>query len=96
MVQSSNLTLSFSLESSIEEKLKRESTTDVVTIVVSHCENFYSHWPFYLKFDWSLVFILLSIWPFASQASYLIMFAYISMAMGDTPCLSSFYISSKV
>ena len=29
-------------------------------------------------------------------ASYLVMFAYISMALGDTPCLSSFYISSKV
>ncbi|CAL5321544.1 unnamed protein product [Camellia sinensis] len=36
MVQSSNLTLSFSSESSIEEELKRESTADVVTILVSH------------------------------------------------------------
>ncbi|KDO68335.1 hypothetical protein CISIN_1g0404352mg, partial [Citrus sinensis] len=35
MVQSSNLTLSFSSESSLEEELKRESTADVVTIVVS-------------------------------------------------------------
>lgn len=35
MVQSSNLTLSFSSESSIEEELKRESTADVLTIVVS-------------------------------------------------------------
>ncbi|KAH9654815.1 SSD domain-containing protein [Citrus sinensis] len=34
MVQSSNLTLSFSSESSLEEELKRESTADVVTIVV--------------------------------------------------------------
>lgn len=34
MVQSSNLTLSFSSESSIEEELKRESTADVITIVV--------------------------------------------------------------
>lgn len=36
MVQSSNLTLAFSSESSIEEELKRESTADVVTILVSH------------------------------------------------------------
>lgn len=34
MVQSSNLTLSFSAESSIEEELKRESTADVITILV--------------------------------------------------------------
>ena len=35
MVQSQNLTLSFSSESSIEEELKRESTADVITILVS-------------------------------------------------------------
>lgn len=35
MVQSGNLTLSFSSESSIEEELKRESTADVITILVS-------------------------------------------------------------
>lgn len=35
IVQSSNLTLSFSSESSIEEELKRESTADVITILVS-------------------------------------------------------------
>ncbi|XP_027329526.1 NPC intracellular cholesterol transporter 1 isoform X3 [Abrus precatorius] len=63
MVQSSNLTLSFSSESSIEEELKRESTADVITILVS----------------------------------YIVMFAYISMTLGDTPShLSSFYLSSKV
>ncbi|XP_038721590.1 NPC intracellular cholesterol transporter 1-like isoform X2 [Tripterygium wilfordii] len=62
MVQSSNLTLSFSSESSIEEELKRESTADVVTIAIS----------------------------------YLVMFAYISVTLGDAPRLSSFYISSKV
>ncbi|KAJ7967073.1 Niemann-Pick C1 protein-like [Quillaja saponaria] len=62
MVQSSNLTLSFSAESSIEEELKRESTADVMTILVS----------------------------------YLVMFAYISVTLGDTSHLSSFYISSKV
>ncbi|XP_031382221.1 NPC intracellular cholesterol transporter 1 [Punica granatum] len=62
LVQSNNLTLSFSSESSIEEELKRESTADVVTIVVS----------------------------------YLVMFAYISVTLGDTPRLSTFYISSKV
>ncbi|XP_020240541.1 NPC intracellular cholesterol transporter 1 isoform X2 [Cajanus cajan] len=63
MVQSRNLTLSFSTESSIEEELKRESTADVITILVS----------------------------------YIVMFAYISVTLGDTPphpC--SFYLSSKV
>ncbi|KAJ4715848.1 Niemann-Pick C1 protein-like [Melia azedarach] len=62
MIESSNLTLSFSAESSIEEELKRESTADVITIA----------------------------------ASYLVMFAYISVALGDAPRLSTFYISSKV
>lgn len=62
MVQSKNLTVSFSSESSIEEELKRESTADAITIVIS----------------------------------YLVMFAYISLTLGDTPRLSSFYISSKV
>ncbi|KAK3425056.1 hypothetical protein EUGRSUZ_F01780 [Eucalyptus grandis] len=62
MVQSKNLTLSFSSESSIEEELKRESTADAITILIS----------------------------------YLVMFAYISLTLGDTPRLSSFYISSKV
>ncbi|XAR73057.1 hypothetical protein NMG60_11019915 [Bertholletia excelsa] len=62
MVQSSNLTLSFSSESSIEEELKRESTADVITILIS----------------------------------YLVMFAYISVTLGDAPNLSTFYISSKV
>ncbi|KAK2392749.1 NPC intracellular cholesterol transporter [Trifolium repens] len=62
MAQSKNLTLAFSSESSIEEELKRESTADVITILVS----------------------------------YLVMFAYISLTLGDTPQPSSFYISSKV
>ncbi|CAI8600204.1 unnamed protein product [Vicia faba] len=62
MAQSKNLTLAFSSECSIEEELKRESTADVITILVS----------------------------------YLVMFAYISLTLGDTPQLSSFYISSKV
>ncbi|GAY49261.1 hypothetical protein CUMW_117840 [Citrus unshiu] len=62
MVQSKKLTLAFSSESSIEEELKRESTADAITIVIS----------------------------------YLVMFAYISLTLGDTPHLSSFYISSKV
>ncbi|KAM5551825.1 hypothetical protein ABKV19_026603 [Rosa sericea] len=61
MVQSKNLTLSFSSESSIEEELKRESTADAITILIS----------------------------------YLVMFAYISLTLGDSPRLSSFYISSK-
>ncbi|KAJ6953196.1 NPC intracellular cholesterol transporter 1-like isoform X2 [Populus alba x Populus x berolinensis] len=47
---------------SIEEELKRESTADVITILIS----------------------------------YLVMFAYISLTLGDTPHLSSFYISSKL
>ncbi|KAK3010810.1 hypothetical protein RJ639_011494, partial [Escallonia herrerae] len=62
MVQSSNLTLSFSSESSIEEELKRESTADITTILIS----------------------------------YLVMFAYISVTLGDSSNLSTFYISSKV
>ncbi|XP_027356659.1 NPC intracellular cholesterol transporter 1-like isoform X2 [Abrus precatorius] len=62
MVQSRNLTLAFSSESSIEEELKRESTADAITILVS----------------------------------YLVMFAYISLTLGDTLHPSSFYISSKV
>ncbi|EOY15280.1 Patched family protein isoform 17 [Theobroma cacao] len=62
MVQSKNLTFSFSSESSIEEELKRESTADVITILIS----------------------------------YLVMFAYISLTLGDTPRLPSFYITSKV
>ncbi|PWA80102.1 patched family protein [Artemisia annua] len=62
MVQSKNLTLSYSSESSIEEELKRESTADAITILIS----------------------------------YLVMFAYISLALGDTPRFTSFYISSKV
>lgn len=35
VVQLKNLTLSFSSESSIEEELKRESTADAITILVS-------------------------------------------------------------
>ncbi|KAK9271226.1 hypothetical protein L1049_026816 [Liquidambar formosana] len=62
MVQSKNVTLSFSSESSIEEELKRESTADAITILIS----------------------------------YLVMFAYISLTLGDTPRLSSIYISSKI
>ncbi|PIA46753.1 hypothetical protein AQUCO_01500358v1 [Aquilegia coerulea] len=62
MAQSHNLTLSFSSESSIQEELKRESTADVITILIS----------------------------------YIVMFAYISLTLGDAPHISSFYISSKV
>ncbi|KAE8731431.1 Hedgehog receptor, putative isoform 2 [Hibiscus syriacus] len=62
MIQYKKLTFSFSSESSIEEELKRESTADVITILIS----------------------------------YLVMFAYISLTLGDTPRLTSFYISSKV
>ncbi|KOM51724.1 hypothetical protein LR48_Vigan09g038300 [Vigna angularis] len=62
MVQSRNLTLAFSSESSVEEELKRESTADAITILVS----------------------------------YLVMFAYISLTLGDTLQPSFFYISSKV
>lgn len=35
MVQSRNLTLAFSSESSVEEELKRESTADAITILVT-------------------------------------------------------------
>lgn len=40
-----------------------------------------------------LVYICSLFWL---QISYLVMFAYISLTLGDTPRLSSFYISSKV
>eukprot|EP00257_Ricinus_communis_P008945 XP_002527152.2 NPC intracellular cholesterol transporter 1 isoform X1 [Ricinus communis] len=40
MVQSSNLTLAYSSESSIEEELKRESTADVLTVLVSYAVMF--------------------------------------------------------
>ncbi|KAG6783580.1 hypothetical protein POTOM_009236 [Populus tomentosa] len=85
MVQSKNLTLSFSSESSIEEELKRESTADVITILVS----------FFLGNDKDPGFgdNRMSI---QARISYLVMFAYISFTLGDTPHLSSFYISSKV
>ncbi|CAD5196507.1 unnamed protein product [Musa acuminata subsp. malaccensis] len=62
MVQSQNLSLSFSSESSIQEELKRESTADVITIIVS----------------------------------YLVMFAYISIMLGDRGHLSTFFVSSKL
>ncbi|KAL8514331.1 hypothetical protein ACS0TY_013446 [Phlomoides rotata] len=62
LVQSKNLTLAFSSESSVEEELKRESTADAITILIS----------------------------------YLVMFAYISLTLGDAPRFSSYYISSKV
>ncbi|XP_057974422.1 uncharacterized protein LOC131162209 isoform X2 [Malania oleifera] len=62
LVQSQNLTLSFSSESSIEEELKRESTADAITILIS----------------------------------YLVMFAYISLTLGDMNRVSFFYISSKI
>ncbi|CAI9112476.1 OLC1v1012932C1 [Oldenlandia corymbosa var. corymbosa] len=62
MVRSNNLTLSFSSEVSIEEELKRESTADVITILVS----------------------------------YLVMFVYISLTLGDASSNSKLYVSSKV
>ncbi|KAG6508389.1 hypothetical protein ZIOFF_033763 [Zingiber officinale] len=62
MVQAQNLTLAFSSESSIQEELKRESTADVITILVS----------------------------------YLVMFAYISITLGEKHQLSSIFVSSKV
>ncbi|WOL10757.1 Niemann-Pick C1 protein-like [Canna indica] len=62
LVQSQNLTLSFSSESSIQEELKRESTADAITILVS----------------------------------YLVMFGYISMTLGERHHLSSILVSSKV
>ncbi|KAJ8450788.1 hypothetical protein Cgig2_032413 [Carnegiea gigantea] len=62
MVQSSNLTISFSSESSIEDELKRESNADVITISIS----------------------------------YLVMFAYVSLTLGDRAHLSSLFVSSKV
>lgn len=104
MVRARNLTLSFSSESSIEEELKRESTADAITIVVSHFSDndkidylivygfsFY-HFTFVLSYICYLSFFYHNIF----QISYLVMFGYISLTLGDTPRLSSFYISSKV
>ncbi|EPS73141.1 hypothetical protein M569_01615, partial [Genlisea aurea] len=61
LVRSGNLTVTFSTESSIEDELKRESTADVITILIS----------------------------------YVVMFAYISLTLGNAR-LSSLFISSKV
>lgn len=106
MVASKNLTLSYSSESSIEEELKRESTADAITILVRACFLFlcvFDLCPSRGKFWWcfslmdlisceSTWFIFLLIF----QISYLVMSAYISLALGDTPRFTSFYISSKV
>ncbi|KAH7388448.1 hypothetical protein KP509_16G076200 [Ceratopteris richardii] len=63
MATSHNLTIAFSSESSVQAELKRESTADIVTIMVS----------------------------------YLVMFAYISISLGDyTPSLAPIYVTSKV
>jgi len=63
MAESHNLTLAFSAESSIQEELKRESTADIITILIS----------------------------------YIVMFAYISVTLGDiSPHVSPVYVSSKV
>ncbi|GLJ40089.1 hypothetical protein SUGI_0820940 [Cryptomeria japonica] len=63
MVALHNLTLAFSAESSIQEELKRESTADIITILIS----------------------------------YIVMFAYISLTLGDiSPHISPLYVSSKV
>ena len=63
MAKLHNLTLAFSAESSVQEELKRESTADVVTILIS----------------------------------YIVMFAYISVTLGDiSPHFSPLYVSSKV
>lgn len=63
MAAASQLTLSYSSESSIEAELKRESTADVLTIAIS----------------------------------YLVMFIYISITLGDyIPSVAPFYVTSKV
>ena len=89
MVKSKGLTLSFSSESSIEEELKRESTADVITIAVS---SLASNLVFCVWFLICLCTCSVSL----LQISYLVMFAYISLTLGDTPRLNSFYITSKV
>ncbi|XP_078448414.1 uncharacterized protein LOC144716987 isoform X2 [Wolffia australiana] len=62
MVKMRNLSISFSSESSVQEELKRESTADVITIMIS----------------------------------YIVMFTYISFALGGVPHSFSIFISSKV
>lgn len=104
MVKSKGLSLSFSSESSIEEELKRESTADVITIAVSFLVFLPSR--FYVL-SWCHLLLLLCLVPNMSlisclsltpllQISYLVMFAYISLALGGAPRLNSFYITSKV
>lgn len=98
MARERNLTLSFSSESSIEDELKRESTADAITILVTTPSSVWNFnlSPIYLGpflcslFNW--LFFCISLF----QISYLVMFAYISLTLGDTPRLSTFYISSKV
>jgi len=54
MVQSRNLTLAFSSESSVEEELKRESTADAITILVILCFLLLTHaCPKYLNFSFA-------------------------------------------
>lgn len=129
MAQSKNLTLAFSSESSIEEELKRESTADVITILVISLFLFMSipacpdsyiilwkdkffvwgmimelcKWVIVMFYHKSQYFLIVGVYCLMLdctlillQVSYLVMFAYISLALGDTPQLSSFYISSKV
>eukprot|EP00252_Welwitschia_mirabilis_P020709 TRINITY_DN5121_c0_g1_i1.p1 TRINITY_DN5121_c0_g1~~TRINITY_DN5121_c0_g1_i1.p1 ORF type:complete len:1312 (-),score=235.79 TRINITY_DN5121_c0_g1_i1:193-4128(-) len=58
-----NFTIAYSAENSVQEELKRESTADVLTILVS----------------------------------YIVMFAYISVTLGDiSPDILPIYVSSKV
>eukprot|EP00249_Psilotum_nudum_P020094 c27562_g2_i2 orf=166-3330(+) len=62
MAVSHNLTIAFSSENSIQAELKRESTADIVTIVIS----------------------------------YVVMFAYISISLGDfSPSVAPVYVTSK-
>lgn len=106
MVQAKNLSLAFSSESSVEEELKRESTADAITILVRSAPTMVSYllWHVFLAHlndDIIMHFLCCFCSPFPFvlvlfQISYLVMFAYISLTLGDTPRFSFCYISSKV
>lgn len=93
LVEPQNLTLSFSSESSIQDELERESSADVLTILVS---IYFSTTEAFLVPAALILFILTYGLTFLDQVSYLVMFAYISFAVGDSPQWPSFLVTSKV
>ena len=60
LVQAQNLTLSFSSESSIQEELKRESTADAITILVSTYVGMVFHMTLGWLIHFSYIFLIKS------------------------------------